>query len=329
MQAATISVIGYGTWATALVHLITENGFILNWWVKQSEFKKHIFHHHHNPKYLSKVNLCIERINISNLLESVIQGGDLLIFAVPSAYLDSVLLQIKPAHLENKVIVSTIKGLEPRYKCTISQYFLRRFNVPKEQIIALGGPTHAEEVVAHLPTYITLAARRIEHSVLLSRFLTNENIRTIFTEDIEGLEIVGALKNVYAIGAGLAIGLGCNDNFVAVYVAAAHREMIRLLQKYYPYERDLNSSAYLGDLLVTVFSAHSRNRRLGYFIGQGMEIKQALAKLQMIAEGYTTVKIIFEIFNESELPIAQLIYKTLYRDYNIHYYIDKLKLFLE
>ncbi|MCS6904416.1 MAG: NAD(P)-binding domain-containing protein [Bacteroidia bacterium] len=329
MQPATISIIGYGTWATALVYLITQNGYTVNWWVRHSEFKKHIFHYQHNPKYLPNIRLCLERINITNLLESVIEGGDLLVFAIPSAYLHPTLAHLKPSLFENKVVVSTIKGLDPHHRSLISQYFFQRFKVSKEQFVVLAGPCHAEEVVQHLPTYITLAAQRVEHSVLLSRFLINENLKIIFSEDIEGVELAGALKNVYAIGAGIALGLGCNDNFISVYVAAAHRELTRLLNKYYPCNREPNSSAYLGDLLVTVFSPHSRNRRLGYWIGEKYTVQEAVNHLQMVAEGYSAAAVITEIFNKADIPIARLIYKVLYHNYEVNFFIEKLKLLLE
>ena len=308
-----IAVIGGGSWATAIVKMLTETNNNVCWWMRSEEQVMHLLRYKHNPKYLRSVELHTENIDISSDINYIVKKADFIIFAVPSAFLKEALKSLSES-LENKVIVSAIKGIVPDDNLIVGEFFHERYNIPFEQICVITGPCHAEEVGMERLSYLTIASQNEKNAKILADALTCDYIKTKTTDDIYGTEYGAVLKNIYALAAGIFHGLGYGDNFQAVLVSNAIREMKRFIKTVHPIKRDINGSAYLGDLLVTAYSQFSRNRTLGNMIGKGYTIKSAMLEMNMVAEGYYATNLIKQVQAERNIrmPISNAVYKILY-----------------
>lgn len=310
-----IAVIGGGSWATAIVKILTENNDYVGWWMRSEETVEHIKRFHHNPHYLSSVELMTEKIDVSTDLDHVVGEADYVIFAVPSAFLKNALESLT-VDLTTKTIFSAIKGIVPDENVIVGEFFNQKYNVPMENIGVITGPCHAEEVALERLSYLTIAGIDEEKVDTLSRHMESDFIKTKKTDDIIGTEYAAVLKNIYALAAGICHGLGYGDNFQAVLVSNAIREMKKFIKAVYPLKRDINESAYLGDLLVTAYSQFSRNRMFGNMIGKGYTIRSAKLELNMVAEGYYAAALIHEVAKDKgvKMPIARAVYKILYQN---------------
>lgn len=320
-----IAVIGGGSWATAIVKMLTENNDFVGWWMRNEESVLHIKRDHHNPRYLTSVELQTEKIAISTDINQVVSEADCLIVAVPSAFLKSALRDLD-SDLSGKLIFSAIKGIVPDENLIVGEFFHQHYQVPLEHIGVITGPCHAEEVALERLSYLTVAALDEEIAVKLSERLRSDYIKTITSDDIYGTEYAAVLKNIYALASGICHGLGYGDNFQAVLVSNAIREMKRFIKEVHPIKRDINDSAYLGDLLVTAYSQFSRNRTFGNMIGKGYTIKSAMLEMNMVAEGYYAASLIREVRKEKEIkmPIADAVYKVLYKEKNPKKVMERL-----
>lgn len=309
-----IAVIGGGSWATAIVKILTEHNDYVGWWMRSEKNVMHIKKYHHNPNYLSSVELMTEKIDVSTDLEHIVQMADTLIFAVPSAFLKDALGHLK-SDISHKFIFSAIKGIVPDENLIVGEFFHQHYRVPLEQIGIITGPCHAEEVALERLSYLTLASQDTAMAESLAAHMQSEYIITTLSDDIYGTEYAAVLKNIYALAAGIYHGLGYGDNFQAVLVSNAIREMKRFIKVVHPLKRDINSSAYLGDLLVTAYSQFSRNRMFGNMIGKGYTIRSAILELNMVAEGYYATRLIREMRKDHsvKMPIANAVYKILYK----------------
>ena len=312
-----IAVIGGGSWATAIVKMLTENNDYVGWWMRDAENVMHIKKFHHNKKYLSSVEMATERIDISTDINHIIQNADCLIFAIPSAFLKSALSGLT-VPLKDKLVFSAIKGIVPDENQIVGEYFYKQHDVPLENIGVITGPCHAEEVALERLSYLTIASMNEEAAEMVADNLACKFILTKTSDDIYGTEYAAVLKNIYALAAGIYHGLGYGDNFQAVLVSNAIREMKKFIKVVHPIKRDISGSAYLGDLLVTAYSQFSRNRTFGNMIGKGYTIRSAMLEMNMVAEGYYAAKLIREVRSEKEvkMPIAEAVYKVLYEDRN-------------
>ncbi len=320
-----IAVIGGGSWATAIVKILTEKNDYVGWWMRNEENVLYIKRFHNNPHYLSSVELMTEKIDISTDLDHIAEEADCLIFAVPSAFLKDVLSQLKiPLH--DKVIFSAIKGIVPDENLIVGEFFNEKYQVPLEQIGVITGPCHAEEVALERLSYLTVASINTQNAALVGEKLSNDYIKTNISDDIYGTEYAAVLKNIYALVAGICHGLGYGDNFQAVLVSNAIREMKRFIKAVHPIKRDISDSAYLGDLLVTAYSQFSRNRMFGNMIGKGYTIRSAMLEMNMIAEGYYAASLIREVrkAHDIKMPIAHAAYKILYKKRNPRKVIARL-----
>ncbi|MFN8208720.1 MAG: NAD(P)H-dependent glycerol-3-phosphate dehydrogenase [Bacteroidales bacterium] len=314
-----VAVFGSGSWATALVKILLNNLRHVNWYIRKQETIDFIREHHHNPSYISSITFDISRIDFFTDPAEAIRQSDLLIFAIPSAFLKDT-LEPAQADLTGKFIVSAIKGIVPEDNLTIAEYFNRHFNVPFNSIGVITGPSHAEEIAMEKLTYLTIASKSQQRADALAALIGCWYVKTITTHDIYGVEYAGVLKNIFAIAAGISHGLGYGDNFQAVLVSNAIQEGKRFLDKTYKSKRKLYSSAYLGDLLVTTYSQFSRNRTFGAMLGKGYPVKAAQMEMSMIAEGYYSSKCIHEL-NETfgvKMPIADTVYSILYEKETPH-----------
>lgn len=308
-----IAVIGGGSWATAITKMLCENVNYVAWWLRNEETIAHIKKYGHNPNYISAAELPSDKLKISNDLNAIISAADCLIFAVPSAFLKETLASVEGS-LKGKLIVSAIKGIVPEDNAIVGDFFHHQHNIPYTDIAVVTGPCHAEEVALERLSYLTVACQDIEKAEWFAQQISCRYIKTNVSEDIFGTEIAAVLKNVIAIASGICHSLGYGDNYQAVLVSNAIREIKRFVDTAHPIKRDIKESAYLGDLLVTAYSQFSRNRTFGYMIGKGYSVRSAQLEMKMVAEGYYAVKCIKEI-NEQygiSMPITDSVYRILY-----------------
>lgn len=306
-------VIGYGSWATALVHTLQKNKTEIWWHIRNEEILESLETEGRNAKYLNEIEFDMSLIHATQSLDEVIENCDILLVATPSAFLKNTISE-KTVSLADKFILSATKGIIPDDYTTITEYFHNIMGVPYSQLGVISGPSHAEEVSRGKLSYLTVACKEHENAILIGQMFSSSNVKIAYSEDIYGIEYAGILKNIYALAAGLAYGLGYGDNFRAVLTAACTKELTRFINESYPFERDTTDSAYLGDLLVTSYSTFSRNRRLGQLIGHGCTVKSALNEMTMVAEGYYASACIKKI-NERHniyMPIADMVYDVLY-----------------
>jgi glycerol-3-phosphate dehydrogenase (NAD(P)+) len=309
-----IAVIGGGSWATAIVKILSENNNTLNWWLRNTDDVNYILQYKHNPRYLSDVEIDLNKIKPNNNLDEVISNSDIVVFAIPAAFLPSALEKTKKESLNNKLIVSAIKGMIPDEHVVITDYFTNHFKIPAEQVAVVGGPCHAEEVAMEKQSYLTIACSEIKNAELLCELFSCRFIKASPITDVYGVEYSAVMKNIQAIACGIAHGLGYGDNFQSVLVSNALQEMSRFLDAISPMKRDICASVYAGDLLVTAYSQFSRNRTFGNMLGRGYSVKSAQIEMNMIAEGYFAVKSINEINKKLkvEMPITSTVYHIIY-----------------
>jgi glycerol-3-phosphate dehydrogenase (NAD(P)+) len=310
-----IAVLGGGSWATAIVKMLIENIETVGWYMRSEQAIEYIKENHHNPKYLRSAELNPKYLDLSDDINYMIANYDVLIFAIPSAFVTSELEKLKES-LENKTIFSAIKGIVPETGLIVGEHFNIKYNIPLENIGVITGPCHAEEVAMERLSYLTIACIDKEKAELMSNSLKSWYIKTKISDDIIGTEYAAMLKNIYAVAAGIAHGLGYGDNFQSVLMSNAIREMKRFIKKVHKMKRNINNSAYLGDLLVTGYSTFSRNRQFGNMIGKGYTVKSAQLEMSMIAEGYYATKSAFKIKEDksTKTPIIDAVYNVLYND---------------
>jgi glycerol-3-phosphate dehydrogenase (NAD(P)+) len=308
-----IAVLGGGSWATAIVKLLSHNINELNWYIRSQGNIDFIKKFHHNPNYLSSVDIDIKKINFFHNISEAIEKSEILIFAIPSPFLKESLENYN-AGFDNKFIVSAIKGIIPGDNLTISEFFNKYYSVPFKNIGIISGPCHAEEIALERLSYLTIACTNRTKAEVIVNKLSCHYVKIKTSKDIYGTEYAAVLKNIIAIAAGICHGLGYGDNFQAVLVSNAIQEIKRFLDKTYKSKRKVFSSPYLGDLIVTAYSQFSRNRTFGTMIGKGYSVKSAQLELSMIAEGYHATSCINEINKvyDVKMPIIDAVYNILY-----------------
>ena len=309
-----IAVIGGGSWATAIVKMLLENLDNIGWYMRSVYVSEHIKLNKHNPNYLSSAELNPSQLDLTNNINEIVSKYNILIFAIPSAFLSLELKKLTQS-LENKIIFSAIKGIIPESGLIVGEYFHKKHNIPYKNIGVITGPCHAEEVAMERLSYLTVACQDEEKAALIGEILTSRYIKTKISDDIIGTEYAAMLKNIFAIAAGISHGLGYGDNFQSVLMSNAIREMKRFIKKVHKMKRNINNSAYLGDLLVTGYSTFSRNRMFGNMIGKGYTVKSAMFEMSMVAEGYYATKSAYKIKNNNgvKTPIIDAVYAVLYQ----------------
>jgi glycerol-3-phosphate dehydrogenase (NAD(P)+) len=308
------AVIGGGSWATAIAKMLCVNLPEITWYMRNTDAIEHIKTEHHNPNYLSSVEFDVSKLKLTNDINEAISSADYLIFAIPSAFLNAELEHITAASLTDKVIFSAIKGIVPETSLIVGEHFNIKYNIPFENIGVITGPCHAEEVALERLSYLTIACGDSQKAKFVAKTLAGNYIKTKITDDIIGTEYAAMLKNIYAIAAGMAHGLGYGDNFQSVLMSNAIREMKKFIRKVHKMKRNINNSAYLGDLLVTGYSVFSRNRMFGNMIGKGYTVKSAMMEMSMVAEGYYATKSAYKLNQEykAKTPIIDAVYEILY-----------------
>ena len=320
MSAKTIGIIGSGSWATAIAKIVTDNGHAIHWWVRQSSNIEYFIKRHHNPHYLRNAYFDVAKISFSDNVAQVVEGADIIIIAVPSIHIEASLLGLSKDAFKGKQVISAVKGVLPKLNILLNTYLNQKFDLPLEQYFTLLGPSHAEEVAAEQLSYLTFSGVDELATQEIASYFKTEYINTMVNKDVIGVQYAGVAKNIYALGAGIAHGLEYGDNFLSVYIANAASEMKKLLKGIMQKgdqpcdEVNYNASVYLGDLLVTCYSLHSRNRTFGNMIGKGYSVRAAELEMNMVAEGYNACKCIMAINADLqlELPIITAVYKILW-----------------
>jgi len=313
------SVFGGGSWATAIVKMLSENLEQITWYMRNEDAVEHIKTQKHNPNYLSSVEFDTKQLNLTTNLDYAVKNNDILIFAIPSAFLETELEKLTVS-LKDKIIFSAIKGIVPETGLIVGEHFHDNYKIPFENIGVITGPCHAEEVALERLSYLTIACADKEKAELVANNLKSNYIKTKISDDIIGTEYAAMLKNIYAIAAGIYHGLGYGDNFQSVLMSNSIREMKRYIKRVHKMKRNINNSAYLGDLLVTGYSTFSRNRMFGNMIGKGYTVKSAQMEMSMVAEGYYATKSAYELKanfkSKVQTPIIDAVYDVLYQGKN-------------
>lgn len=317
-----IAVIGGGSWATAIVKMLSDN-FLekeIYWWMRSEDAAEHIRKYKHNPNYLSSVEIKVDAAHIFTDIRKAIKNAQILLLNVPAAFLKDAFADLTPKDLKGKKIISAIKGIVPDENQIIAEFIHHKYEIPFQDIVVISGPCHAEEVALEKLSYLTIASPDLQLAELFASQISNRYIKTIVSDDIYGTEYAAVLKNIYAVASGICHGIGYGDNFQAVLISNAIREIGRFVAAIHPIDRDIKESAYLGDLMVTAYSQFSRNRTFGNMIGKGYTVKSAQLEMNMIAEGYYAVNSIHQINKtyKVNMPIARAVYAILYEKHSPH-----------
>ena len=312
-----IGVLGAGSWGTALVKMLSENCNKIFWYSRNNIQIKEIIKTKKNPKYLKDLEIDIDKISISSDLNLIIDNSDILIIAIPSPYIEKSLNKHKTS-LASKIIFSGSKGVIPESHLVITEHLHKQYNIPYKNLGILSGPTHAEEIAKGKLSYLTVGSSNDEISKYLSKKLFSPYVHTSISNDVIGIEYAATLKNIYSILVGISFGLGYGDNFISVLISHCTKEMINFIKSIDNVKREFSHSAYIGDLLVTTYSKHSRNRTFGEMIGKGLPVKKAISKMSMIVEGYYATKNAYEISKSKNMnfEIIKVVHEILYNDKN-------------
>ncbi|PAM95978.1 glycerol-3-phosphate dehydrogenase [Flavobacterium sp. IR1] len=307
------AVIGGGSWATAIAKMLCVNLSEIAWYMRNDAAIEHIQKYKHNPNYLSSVEFDTNKLKLTNNINEAVEYADYIIFAIPSAFLDTELKNLTVS-LKDKIIFSAIKGIVPETSLIVGEHFHIQYDIPYYNIGVITGPCHAEEVALERLSYLTIACGDPNKAKIVAKTLSGNYIKAKISDDIIGTEYAAMLKNIYAIAAGIAHGLGYGDNFQSVMMSNGIREMKKFIRKVHKMKRNINDSAYLGDLLVTGYSVFSRNRMFGNMIGKGYTVKSAMMEMSMVAEGYYATKSAYKLNQGygAKTPIIDAVYSILY-----------------
>jgi len=316
-QPQRILVVGGGSWATANIKMLTDNDTPkeIFWWMRNPQAVEDIQKFRRNPNYLSSVEVKVPVENVSTDLKTLVAKADFVLLNVPAAFLKNALQEITPADLAGKKLISAIKGIVPDENLIIGEFLHKYYQIPFEDLVVISGPCHAEEVALEKLSYLTIASADAALATQLASMLNTRYIKTIVSDDIYGTEYAAVLKNIYAVASGICHGVGYGDNFQAVLISNAIREMQDFVNAIHPIDRDIKESAYLGDLLVTAYSQFSRNRTFGNMIGKGYTVTSAQLEMNMVAEGYYAVNCLHQINKQYtvRMPICEAVYRILYK----------------
>jgi glycerol-3-phosphate dehydrogenase (NAD(P)+) len=329
-------ILGSGSWGTALVKILTDNHHTVNWWIRNKATIDHLSKKNHNPQYLSSVYFDINHLNLTNDIEKLIRDSDCILIAVPSAYIEEIFQQLPPGIFENKIILSAVKGILPGKNLLLNDYLSQQFQFGSDRYFTVMGPCHAEEIAAEKLSYLTFSGNSVTKAQEIASNFSTEYLNTVTNNDIYGVQYAAVLKNIYALGAGMAHGLEYGDNFRSVFIANCADEMAGFLLKAgishievgihevavsVDEKKSANyaASVYLGDLLVTCYSLFSRNRMFGNMIGKGYSVNAAKLELNMVAEGYNASKCLYLLNHhfQADMPISDTIYKILWQNVNV------------
>lgn len=327
-----LGIVGSGSWATALAKILTDNHQVIQWCVRNEKLVEHLLHRQHNPHYLSSVQFNRDHLALTTDIKTVFEQCDAIVIAVPSAYVMETLEPLSASDFREKKIISAIKGIIPQNNLLLNEWLGSEYGLALENYMTIMGPCHAEEVAAEKLSYLTFSGIDLKVVRDIATFFTTDYLNTVVNNDVVGVQFAAILKNIYALGAGIAHGLEYGDNFLSVFIANCADEMAGFLRKTgiphievgvhqtedHRTSPNYAASVYLGDLLVTCYSLFSRNRTFGNMIGKGYSVSAAKLEMNMVAEGYTASKCMYSINRKvgADMPVAGTIYRILWE--NLH-----------
>ena len=314
------AIIGGGSWATALAKILTDNGQTIGWYMRDETNITAFKTRKHNPHYVSNIYFDVNKIHFTNCLHTVVNNAEIIVIAIPSAYVIQALQCLASNSFVGKKIISAIKGIIPPHHVLLHTYLQQQFGIQLTQYGIVAGPCHAEEVASEKLSYLTFSSTEKTDAEMYALDFATPYIKTIVNTDVVGVQYAAVLKNIYAIGAGIAHGLDYGDNFMSVYIAGAADEMAGFIRQVAwlndnTEKHNYAASVYLGDLLVTCYSLHSRNRRFGNYLGKGYTVQAAQLEMNMVAEGYNASKGIITLNQaiQATIPIVTNIYSVLWQ----------------
>jgi glycerol-3-phosphate dehydrogenase (NAD(P)+) len=316
-QPTVITVLGGGSWATAIIKILTENQVKVRWWLRRKIDADYIKKYHHNPNYLDGVRINPSKVKTFYRMNDALQGSSIVVLAIPAVFVPEMLQSLNRSHFEGKKVVSGIKGMIQGENLLVTDWLEKAFGIPQSRLCVIAGPCHAEEVALEKQSFLTIASSNYACAEEVAQLMTCRFIRSHAIGDLFGIEYCAVMKNIIALACGIAHGLHYGDNFQAVLVSNAMQEIQRFVDAVYPTtHRDLSGSGYLGDLLVTAYSQFSRNRTFGNMIGRGYSVKAIQMEMNMIAEGYYAVRSIVAMNQHYQvhMPITQAVYQILYEN---------------
>ena len=307
---SNISVLGAGTWGIALATALATNGHNVTVWSAIAE-EIHLLSQIRTHKNLPGMRVP-PQVSFTLDIGNACEGADLIVFAVPSVFVAETARKAAEYIPDGTVIADVAKGLEERTHMTLTEVIDREVGAGRTRLVALSGPTHAEEVALRLPTTIVAASRDEEAAKFVQNVFSNDFIRVYTNDDIKGIELSGALKNIIALAAGISNGLGYGDNAKAAIVTRGIAEITRLGVRMGCKFETFSGLAGIGDLVVTCTSQHSRNNRAGYLIGKGYSAKEAVAQVGMVVEGLNALPAAIDLSRSVgvELPICEAVYSV-------------------
>ena len=305
-----IAVLGAGSWGTALGQVLNENGNDVCLWHLEPDFVDTINQYHIHP-FLPGLELN-HALKFTSSLEEICEYGELMLSAVPSQVVR--LVMDKFPKKWNKPIVSVSKGIENNTGMRVSEVIAETLHLNSEEIVVLSGPSHAEEVSKKYPTTVVAACENIQNARNIQIIFSNDYFRVYSARDVIGVEIGGAAKNIIALAAGICHGLDYGDNTMAALVTRGLEEIIRYGTVMGAERNTFSGLSGMGDLVVTTFSPHSRNRQVGERIGRGERLNDILDSMEMVAEGVETTRSIFDVAqkNNIDMPLCEQIYQVLF-----------------
>ncbi|SEK86604.1 glycerol 3-phosphate dehydrogenase (NAD(P)+) [Carnobacterium iners] len=321
-----IALLGAGSWGTSLSMVLEENGHEVRLWSHSQEQVDEINQFHTNKHYLPEVVLS-KNIKAFTDLTEVLDSVDAVLFVVPTKAIREVAKKVEATLKKSVIIIHASKGLEQETHKRISVVLEEEISADKRKaVVVLSGPSHAEEVAVKDLTTITAASPNLESATFVQQLFMNDYFRVYTNKDIIGVELGAALKNIIALGAGALHGLGYGDNAKAALMTRGLAEISRLGVAFGANPLTFIGLSGVGDLIVTCTSVHSRNWQAGNFLGKGMTVKETLAHMDMVAEGITTTKAVYELAKERgiEMPITAAIYDVLYNHANVKEAVDSL-----
>lgn len=308
-----VSVIGAGSWGCALAQILAENGKNVFIYSRNISQVNEINEFHTNKKYLKEVKLNCN-VNASNSIFEVLNNSNIVVLAVPTQQIRTVLNEMQEYLTDNQIIVDVAKGVELKTGFRVSQ--ICEEIIPNNPYCILSGPSHAEEVVKNIPTTVVVSSLDNKIAEYIRDLFMNENFRIYVNNDLVGVEIAGALKNIIAFGAGVLDGIGYGDNSKSALITRGLNEIVKFGIKYGALEKTFYGLSGIGDLVVTCTSSHSRNWKAGYLIGSGKTLNETLDEVNMVVEGISTTEIVYKLSNQLnvEMPITTAIFNVLYKN---------------
>ena len=287
----------------------------VDWYIRNPEVLESLSTEGHNCRYLPDVEFDISRIHLSDDLNDVVRRSDIIFLITPANYIKKYLSDLEVS-LKDKFLISAIKGIVPEDNLLVTNYLKKQYELCDEQLAFMSGPTHAEEVSHNRLTHLTISCTNLDNARSIGEKIKTNFLKLSYSQEVEYLEFISVLKNIYAVVVGMAFGLGYGDNFIAVLVANCAKEMHQVLDVRFSASNVYKiPSSFMGDLLVSCYSIHGRNRRLGVLIGRGNSVKSSLNEMTMVAEGYFASDYFQYLTPEQRqrMPIAELAYQVMHK----------------